>query len=101
MTDGNPTGPGQPSSLHPGVKKEMHYSLNSHQTAACKNLIQGLRKDFALAKSTGKLNAFYKVTLPTAKQAYFKIVKPTDGSGTSFDRPGQPGYKDEYKGKMK
>jgi hypothetical protein len=110
MTD--PTGPGMTDptgskvtdtsghSLDPDVKKEMHYSLNSQQTAAIRALIVGLRSDFKTAKASGNLDTFYRVTLPAAKLAYFAIVKPTDTTGPGAGHATSlTGLKDESKGR--
>jgi hypothetical protein len=107
MTD--PTGPGTDTtgptdtsghSLDPDVKKEMHYSLNSHQTAACKTIILQLRADFKAARASGKLDTFYRVTLPAAKLAYFAIAKPTDTTGPGAGHATSlTGLKNELKGK--
>jgi hypothetical protein len=91
MTDAHPTGPGN-TSLHPGVKKEMHYSLNKHQTAACKTLITKLREDHKAAVTPSQKHTFFKSTLPAARQAYFKIVSAGD-AGRSYGQPGTQGSK--------
>jgi hypothetical protein len=91
-SDSHPTGPGSGSSLHPGVKKEMHYSLNKHQTAACKTLIAKLREDHKAAVTPSQKHTFFKSTLPAARQAYFKIVSAGD-AGRSYGQPGTQGSK--------
>jgi hypothetical protein len=110
MTD--PTGPGVTDttgpkvtdtsghSLDPHVKKEMHYSLNSQQSAAIKALILQLRQEYKAAVTPAQRAVFFKVTLPAAKLAYLAIVKPTDTTGPGAGHATSlTGLKDESKGR--
>jgi hypothetical protein len=103
MTD--PTGPGisdggisdggisdSGSSLDPKVKKEMHYSLNKHQTAACKTLILKLREDHKAAITPSQKHTFFKVTLPAAK-AHFASIKSGLPTGPGQVQSGNGGPK--------
>jgi hypothetical protein len=106
----DPTGPGlsdptgakvsDPSghSLDPSVKKELHYSLNSQQTAAIKAIILQLRQEYKAAVTPAQRAVFFKVTLPAAKLAYLAIAKPTDPTGPGH-ATSLTGLKDELKGK--
>jgi hypothetical protein len=105
LTD--PTGPGltDPTgaktdnsghSLDPDVKKEMHYSLNSQQSAAIKALILQLRQEYKAAVTPAQRAVFFKVTLPATKQAIFAIAKQTDTTGHATSLTG---LKDESKGR--
>jgi hypothetical protein len=103
-TPSETTGPTPSENSHPslpgmgGIKKEMHYSLNSQQTAAIRALIVQLRSDFKTAKTSGNLDTFYRVTLPAAKLAYFAIVKPSETTGAAH-ATSLTGLKDESKGR--
>jgi hypothetical protein len=87
--------------------------LNAQQNAAIKALIVKVNQDFKAAKDAGKLDTFYRVTLPAAKAQYLAIIKATDitGSGHASSLTGAKdeskgrinsllGIKDEHKGRM-